>query len=242
MTTKQRRRRTFKILHAPLHGNTATNAEMQAALRRPGVVSVVFTEAYRHAPFLKSRARWRTTTGGTRRNARGTMVARDIAILVKRWRKPLASGIRLGSIESRPAKIAPARFVTFTVDMLHGKPLATIGLHPNAAVRNDWQSDRAKKYRDNMREFHALVLELREEYGDDLDIVVTGDLQYTSADEVRDWSPRDVFDRLDLRWVATGLDWVGFSEGLRLVDWDIIPASANGQDHAWIEAEFDRVG
>lgn len=234
--------KTFKILHAPLHGNSATNREMQRALRRPGVVGVVFTEAYRHGPFLKSRPRWRATMGGTKRNARGTMVARDVAVLVRRWRKPLDHWVIKGSAASTPLKIAPERFITVSVDNLWGSPLAIIGLHPHAAVRNSWGSDRAAKYRDYMREVHETVRDLRFTYGDDLDIVITGDLQYTAGDPVRDWSPRDLFNRLDMHVVATqGLDWVAVSDGLHLVDFEVITTGANGQDHPWLEVELERI-
>lgn len=232
---------TFKILHAPLHGNSATNAEIGRALKRPGVVGVVFTEAYKHGPFLKSRPRWRATTGSTRRNSRGTMVARDIAVMARRWRKPISRGVRRGSRASTPLPIAPERFVTYSLDMLRGRPLLLIGLHPNAAVRHAWGTDRAEKYRDNMKECYELVEQMREEHGEDLDVVITGDLQYTAADPVRDWSPRDLFRRLGMDdWVAAGLDWVAVGGGLNIVDWTTI--RDNGQDHPWIEVEVDRVG
>lgn len=236
-------KKRFKVLHAPLHGATATKKELRAALKRPGLVSVAFSEAYQHASFFKRLGGWRTTTGAkVPKDANGRSVRRDVAILVKRWRKPLESGVRKASEASTPLRIAPERWLAFTVDNLHGKPLAHISLHPHAVVReaDDWASDRGIKYRGAMNELRLVVEYLRGKYGADLDIVVTGDLQYRQTDPARKNSPKDVFRDLGLSWVATGIDWVAVSESLVIVNTVIVPTQVNGQDHPWIEVTLAR--
>lgn len=240
---KPKAKKRFKVLHAPLRGVSATPKQLKAATGRPGVVSVGFSEAYRHGGSLKRLVGWRTTTGATTpKDANGRSVKRDVAILVRRWRKHLSSGVRKAAAESTPLRIAPERWLVFTVDMLNGKPLAHISIHPHAVVRDadDWASDRGKKYRDAMNELRTVVLELREEYGDDLDIVVTGDLQYRQTDPARVRSPKHIFRDLDLSWIAVGIDWMAYSEGLKLVDTVVVPTEVNGQDHPWIEGTFER--
>lgn len=241
---RKRKNKTFKVLHAPLHGNSATNREIHRALNRKGVVSVNITEAYKHVGFLRGRPRWRATSGSRRRNSRGTMVARDVAVLVRRWRKPLSSGVRKGSEASTPLPIAPERFICFSVDNLRGRPVVTIGLHPNAAVRKPgrWRTDRASKYRDYMKETRQVVEQLRAHYGNKLEVVIMGDLQWTAGDPIHKHTPRHLFDKLDMKWISRGLDWVAVSDGLRIVDWDVIPTAINGQDHPWIEVELEFIG
>jgi hypothetical protein len=131
--------------------------------------------------------------------------------------------------------------MTWTVDNVHGRPLAFIGLHPHAAVKGAWLTRRAAEFRKSMRALEEKVTELLEEYGEDLDVVVVGDLNYPDRKDTRYWTPRRVFGRLGLQYVAVGIDWMAWSKGLRLVDQTVINAADNGQDHPWIEGEFERV-
>lgn len=240
---KPSKAKTFKVLHAPLHGVTATADDLAEALKRKGVVSVAFSEAYpdRVSAYLRKRPFWRTTTGGPRKDARGRAVERDVTILVRRYRKHLSGGVRKASNASEPFKIAPERFLAWTVDNVQGKPLATIALHPHASVKDAWGSPRAAEYRKAMRALVRLVRELRALYGADLDIVVLGDLNYPDIADGRTWAPRQVFKRLGLSFVNEGVDWVAYSKGLALVSKQIISRKANGQDHPWVEAELRRV-
>lgn len=236
-------KKRFKVLHAPLHGTSATPKEIKAALKRPGVISAAFSEAYQHGSLLKRLVGWRCITGTSdQRDANGRAVRRDVAIMIKRWRKALSSGVRKAADESTPLRIAPERWLAFSVDNFDGKPLAHISIHPHAVVRDqkDWDSDRGKKYRDAMRELYNTVLDLREKYGEDLDIVITGDLQYRQGDPARGWSPKDVFRALDMSWVAVGIDWIAFSENLTCVKTVVVPVEVNGQDHPWLEGTFQR--
>lgn len=240
---KASKKKQFKVLHAPLRGVSATPAELKKALNRPGVVSVAFSEAYKHTATLRRQTKWRTTTGAAKpKDANGRSVRRDVAILTRRWRKSLATGVRRASVESAPLRIAPERWLAFSVAMIQGKPLAHISVHPHAVVRSDtdWRSDRGEKYRDAMKELYRTVIELRAEHGEDLDIIITGDLQYRKGDPARAWSPKAVFDALDLEWVATGIDWMAHSSGLRRVKTVVVPTEVNGQDHPWIEGTFER--
>lgn len=232
----------FKLLHAPLHGVDATRAEMQRALSRPGVIGVAFSEAYRHGGYLGKRPLWRAVMGsGRKKDARGRLVERDVILAVRRYRRNLARGIVFASPASTPLKIAPERYITWTIDNFQGRPLAMIGIHPNAAVRRNWRSDRAKAYRKSMQELHLLVGRLRAQYGHDLDIAILGDMNYPEVTDGREWTPRWTFNDLGLDWIDEGIDWVAYSSGLKVVSKRKIPTRVNGQDHPWLEVEFRRV-
>lgn len=241
------RRKRFKVLHAPLHGVSSTDREVQRALDRPGVVGVSFTESDRRYRFLMSRPRWRIVTGRGFRDRRGRIVDRDITLAVRRYRKHVTHGTIKASEASTPIKIAPPRFISYSVDYVNGQMLAMIGFHPNAAVRNAWSTDRAEKYRESMEELEQLVIRLRRAYGKDLDIVILTDANYPDVKDDRYWSPRNTFIRLGLSWYDRGIDWVAHSKGLKRVSVRVIPkgdnlaAGQNGQDHPWIEVEFEQV-
>lgn len=231
----------FKVLHAPLHGVSATNDQLRAALKR-GARYVIFTESSRQYPWLSRRPLWRLITGGPKKDARGRANARDISILLRRWRhKHLEHGTIKASDASTPLKIAPARYLSYTVDVVDGKPLAVIGIHPNAAVKDAWRSDRAVKYRESMKCLARLVGRLREKYGKDLDIVIDGDLNHPDEHPRREWAPLYVARKLDLDYVNRGVDWILWSSGLKQVgEAVVIPERENGQDHPWIEVTLRR--
>lgn len=235
-------RRTFSVLHAPLHGASATKREIRRALRRKGNVSVAFSEAWRQSAWLGRQSKWRMTTGGTRnKDSRGRQVERDVVLMTRRYRKKIASGTERVANASKPLKIAPERHLSYSIDNVHGRPLAVIAMHPHAAVRNAWDSDRAREYRKSMRRLHRLVVTLRETHGADLDIVIMGDLQYPDLNgDNKVWTPRYLFERLGMSWASKGIDWVAWSSGLRVEDVKVISKDANGQDHPWIEVELSR--
>lgn len=236
---KREARPTFKVLHAPLHGASATRAEMGAALSRPGVVSVAFSEAWRQSGWLSRRGAWRATTGDSKqKDERGRMTMREMVLLTRRWRQPIAHGVVKICEASTPLKIAPDRYMVWSVDKVHGKPLAVIGLHPHAAVMNAWESDRAAEYRRGMRRLRRLVRMLRRAYGDDLDIVIMGDLQYRDIDDGRALAPRALLRDMGFSYVSKGIDWVAWSAGLQKVGATVI--RDNGQDHPWVEVELAR--
>ena len=219
--------------------------DLRAGMASLAVTSLAFTEAYHHASTFNRLPGWRLITGSATRKdpATGRLVGRDVAILVRRWRKNLENGVLRASLASTPIRIAPERYIVWTVDEMHGRPLAHVSVHPNAVVssQKDWDSDRGEKYRDAMGALYDTVVRLRKTYGKSLDVVVTGDLQYRRTDDDRPGSPRDIFRRLNLNWTVTGIDWMAHSDGLRLVDTVIIPPEVNGQDHPWIEGTFEQI-
>lgn len=233
--------RTFKVLHAPLHGVSATYAQLRVALRREGATRVAFSEASRQSSWLKRRTRWRATMGDTHKDPRGRMPARDAILMTRRkGHKNIESDSILISKASRPLKIAPERHLSYSVDEVDGELEAVIALHPNAAVKDAWDSDRAEKFRQSMEVLENLVIRLRRKYGADLDIIILGDLNYPDVDDKRYWTPRAVFERLNLSWTSKHIDWVAWSKGLTLVKRTVIEKEENGQDHPWIEVEFRR--
>lgn len=232
--------KTFKILHAPLHGASATNGELRRALRRRGVVAVAFSEAYRHGDYLGSRPRWRAVIGGTKRDANGRMVERDVIVLVKRRFKRLAAGVRFACPESTPLRIAPERHITWALHRVQGEKLAIIGFHPHAAVRHAWDSDRAEAYRQGMASLERLVERLRNVHGEDLDIVIVGDFNYPNVEDGRQYAPRALFESLGMNFIARGIDWIAWSKGLKREKIRVIAKAKNGQDHPWVEGTFSR--
>lgn len=234
--------KTFKILHAPLHGASATKAEVKAALNRKGVVGVSLTEAYRLDGFLRRQTAWRAVMGNKTKDARGRMVRRNDVLLTRRFRKHIDSGVVKVANESDPLKIAPERWLAWSIDNVHGRPLLHVTLHPHAAVRDRWDSDRAREFRRSLHALQTFIRTMRSEHGADLDIVISADMNYPNVpDGNRHFTPRNVFDRLDLDFVVDGIDWVAYSKGLRVVDSTVIPKGSNGQDHPWIEVELARV-
>lgn len=233
-------RKTFRVLHAPLHGASATKPEMRKALRRR-FARVGFSEAWRQAGWLEGRLRWRAITGKVgNKDERGREVEREVVLMVRRGRKHLEHAVVKIAEAARPLKIAPPRYMAYSVDLMHGEPLATIALHPHAAVRNDWDSVRAEEYRKSMRILIRTVRHLREKYGPELAIIIQGDLNYPNVDDDVFMAPRAVFRRLRMDYVTEGLDWVVYSRNLQVVSKRIIGQAENGQDHPWIEVEFAR--
>ena len=142
---------------------------------------------------------------------------------------------------STPLKIAPARYLSYTVDRVDGQPLAVIGIHPNAAVKDHWNSDRAEEYRQSMRVLVKTVRYLRRKYGRTLDVIIVGDLNHPDEPASREWAPVDVFLKLNMDSVNRGVDWIAWSAGLRKVGpATVISEDENGQDHPWIEIQFER--
>ena len=182
------------------------------------------------------------TTGGDHVvDERGRQVQRDVVLMTRKGiGRHIEHGTRKVSDASTPLKIAPERYMSWTVDILDGRALAVIGIHPHAAVKEAWQSDRAREFRRAMSHLEALVLTLREKYGANLDVVVMGDLNYPDVDDDRYWTPGAVFERLGLGSVSRHIDWVAHSKGLRREGVEIVDKDENGQDHPWIEVEFSR--
>lgn len=232
--------KTFKVLHAPLHGASATRKEIRKALRRRkrGVVSIAFSEAWRQSAWLSKLKHWRTTTGLPGNvDDRGRQVEREVVLLTRKYRNNIESGTFKIADEAAPLKIAPERYLSYSVDNVHGESLAVIALHPHAAVRGAWDTDRAKEFRQSMQALAGLIKHLREKHPG-IDIVVLGDLNYPDVSDDRTWTPGAVFDRLGFKSVVRGIDWVAYSKGLKKVS--VRVTRDNGQDHPWIEVEFSR--
>ena len=232
---------TFKILHAPLHGVSATRNELKRALRR-GAVTVGFSEGSHTHGWLRTLPGWRLTAGNPKNlDARGRQVETDVLLLTRRSAtQHITSDTVKVADAAAPLKIAPPRYLSYTVDIVDGKPLAVVGMHAHAVVRNSWKTERAEEFRKSMHELELVIRGLREEFGNDLDIVFIGDLNYPNVTDGRYWVPARVFNRLRMKTFVRGVDYLAWSEGLERVDVEVIPREVNGQDHPWIEGTFRR--
>lgn len=235
---------SFSVVHAPLHGNSATIDDLQHALSL-GAIAVGFSEMgapgkRELAEWAHKRPSWRATGSlSTARDARNRFMKRDSQLLVrKRGNRSFERGVLFGCAASTPLKIAPERQICYDV-FQQGGPLAVITLHPHAAVRSAWKSDRAEKYRREMERLVALIHRLQRKYGKDLAIIVMGDLNYPDVSEPsRHLAPHQLLSDLGLNFLSHGIDYVAWSQNLRSTGHTII--TNNGQDHPWIRAAFRR--
>lgn len=230
---------SLTILHAACHGPSLVPARIRQACQRYDADSIEWTEAYKRNPYLRTRLRFRMIVGKSKTDKRRG--AKDNPILVRRTHKLVASGAVRACGPSHPVKIAPERWITWAI---YDHPLGRVAhyaAHPNAAVASAWDSDRAAKYRQQMQALAQLVEDNRTRYHVDHD-VISGDLNYHEGDPVRDWTPKDLFKRLGMTYWCEHLDWIAWTEGLRLDRKRIIGTHENGQDHPWLLATLNRKG
>jgi hypothetical protein len=138
-----------------------------------------------------------------------------------------------------------------------GHPYFDVAVHWNAAIQNMrtgamLHNDRVPATVDAARALlhHVWILQAEGRQG-----WVHGDFNYRSMnpaegwnlsdDELWQWSPQACFKKLGLRSFETGLDYLAWTEGLRLTaDPRIIErgTSENPSDHPWIVGTFERKG
>jgi hypothetical protein len=236
--TRRLRAHELTLLHAACHGPTLSRARIRQACRRYGAGVIEWTEAYRRNRYLRTRLRFRMVVGKSKTDPRRG--PKDNPLLVRRGYEVIDRGAVKACDASTPHKIAPERWISWAI--IRHLELGVIGvyaLHPNAAVVDAWESDRAAKYRQQMQALIDLVRANRARYHVD-DDVVSGDLNYHENDPVRDLTPRDVFEQLGMDFWCEHLDWIAWTPGLEPVEKRVIPTSENGQDHPWLLVRFIR--
>lgn len=221
----------LRIVHAPLRGPEATKAEMHRALEL-GACSVGWSEAYRHIPYLRRRPAWRIAVGHSDTSLRGPG---DVPVMVRRHHKPVDRWAVKACAPAEPLRLAPERWVT---GFAYRHPLGTIehiAHHPNPIGNPDATLSMRREYRNSMERLEQTVrvaLELGRLP------VVTGDLNVPASSPL-EFAPRHVFERLNLKWWAVGVDWVAWHRSLIPVHRETLDREQNGQDHPWLLIDFE---
>lgn len=221
----------LRIVHAPLRGPEVTTREMRRALKLEAC-SIGWTEAYRRIPFLLRRPSWRIAVGHSQTSLRGPG---DVPVIVRRHH-PLVDRWAIKACDAAsPLRLAPERWIT---GLAYRHPLGVIehiAHHPNPIMNPDATLSMRREYRNSMERLEACAraaLELGRLP------VITGDLNVTPASPL-EFAPRQVFDRLNLKWWAVGVDWVAWHRHLVPVARRVIERDVNGQDHPWLVIDFE---
>ena len=227
----------LRIMHAPLHGVTATRDQIRHALSYDPC-SVSFSEAYPLSifPFLTTRRVYPATVG-RRLDLRRMRGPHDTPILRRRHHTKVASFAYKAVDASLPLKIAPERWNTGVAYKHPWDVVGHITAHPNAGVTglDPRRVDRVAKYVDQLVQLEASIRRWQErEYL----IVVTGDLNHAAGGE--SWAPEAMFRRLKLNTWRVGVDWIAWDKRLRLPENHRKIITDNGQDHPWLVATFQR--
>jgi hypothetical protein len=230
------------VLVAPLHGVTATAAELAKARsirnkagRRADIV--IHSEAYspKRRGLLKGLERWKQFTGPwTKPDPRGRVASWDVLMLTRKHHKTLWKHAAKWADASMPLKIAPVRWGVEWDLVIRRLDIAFIFDHPHAGIRPDpklaWAKDRQAKY---VGQANARRAAIKSALGRRLHVVAGGDLNYGASNR-EPWMPQSVFEQCDMKWRLEDVTWVAWSDGLELVDYEVIDREANGQDHAWL--------
>lgn len=221
----------LRIVHAPLHAPTVTHLEIRRALRL-GACSIGWSEAYRHIPFLRRRPLWRIAVGRSETSLRGPG---DVPILVRRHHPPVDRYSFKACGPAEPLRLAPERWVT---GFAYRHPLGVIEHvvhHPNPIMAPAATLSMRRAYRESMEKLEkALEVTLRLGRLP----VVTGDFNLGHAG-VLEYSPRAIFERLNLKYWCVGVDWVAWHRNLVPVGRRVIERADNGQDHPWLVIDFE---
>lgn len=227
----------MRIVHAALHGVDATRAEIDHALElgRNGIVE--FSESYpAHVhDYLASRLDWHHFTGsGTRVDARGRHVAHDVSIMVHIGRPVLEHGsFKAASEVPASLKVAPDRWVVWTLLEIHGHRLLIVGVHPDAVPTPG--TAREVEYVNEWNRVDSFVSAMRRSHGHDLRVLLLGDLNNRDAGE-KD-SPAEWLRTMHMSWESDGLDWIAWSKNMTVGPLTVIPPAQDGQDHPWLVAD-----
>lgn len=235
------------IMHAPLHGPSATRATVNRALSHRAD-SVGFSEGYRIKSDFRHRLTYRCTMGNPdvdgqvgvsdRDNARG---AYDVPILTKRKHKGVERLSVRACRASEPIKIAPPRWISLSVFKVAGLgTVAHFNLHPHAAIAGFLPTnDRVRQYRRQMMLLKSMI---EDEQAKGRIIVVTGDLNFPYVPDAHapEFSPQRVAADLGLKVYVRRIDWILYDRRLRLAEpVEVIdPATNPGTDHPWLIARF----
>lgn len=241
----------FAVLWAPLHGGSATQAEISKAFNL-GADAIGFSEAYKHEGRIRIAAKgikgkrhgYRVHSADTDKvDAKGRRIAWDNPLCVTEKYKMVESGSIFGSSEDTPLRYAPERWINWEITSVGrrghfaARNVLTVTVHAHALLK-DSESTRWGKTQALMERLENLVEEKKRKYGSKLAIVIMGDFNYAVSWEDRKWAPEQVFKRLGLQWLARGVDWIAFNDRVTPVAKVILSAKSVGQDHPWIRILF----
>jgi hypothetical protein len=233
--------RQVTILHAPNHAPSTTSGAMIRVATRTAADSIGFSEAYRVMRMLGLVDGYRLHVGrGARDRRRG---AKDVPILTRFDHVSLGSGAVQISEAVEPSRLAPDRWLTFSLFPSPAGRIAHLNLHPNARVAG-WTTSvpRVREYAEAMASLERYVRLFRLE---GFLPVVTGDLNHNSQEApprtpLPVWAPAEVFRRLDLGYWRQGIDYVAHDQRLQLTSRQVIDRAVTGSDHPWLLATFTR--
>ena len=229
---------SLSVLCAPLHAPSAKRHPhaVTAAIRHTGATTAGLTEAY-PLPVRDAlegmRGRRVVVEDGGRDRRRGQ---HDNPIVVRSSLSSLGSGQLYGSSASRPSRIAPERFTTYSA-IRHPDvgPVVHINVHPHAGVQSKASgrlrvdTDRGGKFAQHMRALDAFLT-----YAEATGwlAVVTGDVNFRDYGDSA-WSPYRVFRDHGLDVHAHGIVAIAAAKQLHL-DVREVPAPRAATDHVWL--------
>lgn len=220
----------LSILHAPCHGPSLDLGAIRFACS-VGADSIGFTEGYRQIRALRRRVSYRCRVGkssiDTRLGPSPRGDAGDVPILVRR-RHPLVEWSAVPvTPPGEPRKIAPERWLTRVVYDHPFGLVEHINAHPDPMVVRDGGSH--ARYLERLEAMSVRAIRRGHH------LIVTGDLQ------ARGGIVWNMFGYLDLDTWRVGIDWVGYSPHLRLVERTrLVDPSQVGVEHPhpWMLARF----
>lgn len=226
---------TLRVLHAPLHAPSA-NANSQKVIDRIKALnctSVGLTEAYGIVDKLDKLNGYRLVLeeGGKDRR-RGQ---KDNPILVRSSLDSKGSGQLYGCDASEPLRIAPERWLTYSVVQVPGEGVVChVCLHPHAGVQGDrgrigLKGDRGKQFAEQMRNL-SVFLDLA--VASKWKTVLTGDLNFRDIGDSK-LSPYKIMRDHGMQVHSQGLDAIGWTKSLKL-EVDEVPGPQGATDHPWL--------
>lgn len=226
---------TVTILHAPNHAPDLGWPAIKLGISLDAD-SIGMSEAYRRTRLLSRLRGYRLTVGrGARDRRRG---AKDVPILTKAGHVSLGAGAVQISEAARPARLAPDRWLTFSLFDSPAGPIAHLNLHPDAGIANAAPGvPRVREYAEAMKSLERYVRLFRLE---GFLVVVTGDLNFPAElhDHLPVYAPAKVFERLDLAVWSQHLDYVAYDRRLTLIKRGVIDKRQTMSDHPWLLATF----
>jgi hypothetical protein len=221
----------LRIVAAPLHGPTVTKREMKLALDL-GACSIGWSEADRRIPYLRRRPSWRIAVGRSD-DPRVLRGPGDVPISVRRHHRPLERYAFKACERAEPIELAPERWV---IGFAYEHPLGDIehiNHHPNPFNAPRATLSLRREYRQSM-----LALERAGERAlrKRRLLVITGDMNLTARSPL-EYAPRQVFDRLNLKWWTNEVVWIAHHRSLIPIERRTV--TTNGQDHPWLVIDFE---
>lgn len=187
----------------------------------------------------------RKALGKTHRLYHGnTFGAIDVPILTKRELNVVSFKSRQVSKRAEIKNIGMPRNAGILRFKKDGQRFCFINTHLNAAVQNratgEPLSMRIKRVYEFTQSIIALERIIKNAKKRGEHVILTGDLNFRNAPRGLTWrySPAKLFKRTDMKFRAQGLDYVAWSDTLRMSDFEVIPTSKHGGDHPWLLANF----